>query len=327
MKLGAILAAALAALLGTTAAHAQPATQSAADYPSKPIRIIGGFAAGGTGGNIMVRMISDWLGRKWNQSIVVENMPGGGSLIGTQYVKRAAPDGYTLLFGFDSLAMFNIFLKNPDIDVQRDLTPISYFSHYPLMVIASAGQPYKTMPEFVAYAKANPGKINFAMQPNTPSHLFSALLANRLGVDWQMIPYTGSAPMNLSMLTGETHVTLAPYGTRAADIKEGKLIPLAILDERRSALAPDVPSLKEQGTDIAALNWYGLFGPAGLPKPITDKLSAAIQEMVKDPAVIDQANKMSLDLIGSTPEFMAKTLATDLKVRAEAGKIAKIQPE
>src|SRR5690606_29782112 len=112
------------------------------------------------------RHIADWLEKRWKQSVVVENMPGAGSLIGTQYVKRAAPDGYTLLFGFDGLAMFDIFLKNPDIDVTKDLTSISYFSHYPLMIIAAAGQPYKTLGEFVAYAKANPGKVNFAMQNN-----------------------------------------------------------------------------------------------------------------------------------------------------------------
>ncbi len=320
MKLNVLLAVCLAAFVGT--AHAQ----SAADYPSKPIKLVGPFAAGRSG-DIMARMIADHLQKKWGQSVIVENQAGGGSLIGTQQVKRAAPDGYTLLLGYDSLAMFNIFLKNPEIEPQKDLTPISYFSRYPLVLLSSAKQPYTTFKEMVAYAKANPGKVNLAMQTNAPVHLFGALIANRAGIDWQMIPYTAAAALNQSLLADETHVTLTLYSALSGSIEEGKIRALAVLADERSPLAPGVPTLKEQGMDITATVWYGLFGPGGMPKPIVNKLSKAIQDMVKDPGVVEQAKKMNMELVGSTPEVLAKTLADDLKIRAEAGKIANIKPE
>lgn len=322
MKLGTLIAACLATVVFAGSAGAQ----SAADYPSKPIKIIGPFAAGRSG-DIMSRMIADHLQKKWGQSVIVENQPGGGSLVGAQNVKRSAPDGYTIMLGYDSLAMFNIFLKNPDIDTQKELTPISYFSRYPLVMLSSAKQPYKNLKELIAYAKANPGKVNFAMQTNAPVHLFGAMVASKAGINWQMIPYTAAAALNQSLLADESHVTLTLYSALSGAIGEGKIRALGVFSDQRTPLAPGVPTMKEQGMDVSATIWYGIFGPAGIPRPIVDKLSKAIQDMVKEPAVIEQAKKMNMELVGSTPEVLAKTLADDLRLRAEAGKIANIQKE
>ena len=244
MKLGAIVAICLAAMIG--GAHAQ----SVADYPSKPVKIVGPFAASSSG-DIMARMMADYMQKRWGQTIIIENQAGGGSLIGTQQVKRAPPDGYTLLLGFNSLAMFDIFLKNPDIDTQKELTPISYFSRYNLVMLSSAKQPYKDFKELVAYAKANPGKVNFAMQANAPVHLFGALIANKAGIDWQNIPYTAAAALDPQpLLADETHVTLTLYSGLASQIQEGKIRALAVLADERTPLAPGVPTLKEQGLDL-----------------------------------------------------------------------------
>ncbi len=315
------IALSLAVMLGAATGMAQ-----AQDYPTKPIKLIGPFAAGGSG-DVTARLIADFLEKRWGQSVIVENRVGGGGLLGSDAVKRAAPDGYTLLMGYDGITSFSLFLKDNTLDQTKDLAPISLLVRYPLVMLTSTALPVKTTQEFIAYAKANPGKINYGIITNSPSHLYGALLAKKAGLDMAFIPYPGAAALTQSMLAGETHATMSLYGSFVPAIKDGKVIALNSMSTERMKQAPDVPTMREGGVDILASIWYGLFAPAGTPQPIIDKLAAAAKDWTKAPNVIEQAERLRMDLVGGTPAELAKLIVDDTAARAEAAKAGNIQPQ
>jgi len=298
----------------------------AQDYPAKPVHIIAPFAAGGSG-DVTTRLVADYLGKRWNQPVVVENRAGGGGLIGSNDVKRAAPDGYTLLMGYDALTSFSLFIKDSGFEAARDLAPVSLLVRYPLALLATASLPAKTLPELISYAKANPGKVNFGIITNAPGHLYGLVLAQKAGIDYTMIPYASAQALTAAMLSGESHTTLSLYGSFVPAIKDGRVRALAVAAPARMRDAPAVPTFRENGIDIDAAVWYGLFAPAATPAPIIARASQAAQEWVKQPAAQETAAKLAMELVGSTPQELAKVVADDTAARAAAAKLGKIEPK
>jgi tripartite-type tricarboxylate transporter receptor subunit TctC len=309
------------ASMASTAAMGQ-----SSDYPTRPIHLIGPFAAGGSG-DLIARLTAAYLNKAWGQSVIVENRPAGGATVGSNDVKRATPDGYTLLMGYDAITNFSLFIKDNTFDATKDVVPISLVARYPLAMLMNTAVPAKTLPELISYAKANPGKLNYATLLNSPGHLYGLLFMKRAGVDLTLIPYPSAASMTQAVLADESQVTLSLYGSFIGGIKDGKIKAIGVTQPQRMQLIPDVPTFAESGVNLNASVWFGLFAPVGTPQPIIAKIAAATKEMVKQPDVIEQAGRLQIELVGSTPEELAKVVAEDTVTRAEAAKIGNIQPQ
>jgi tripartite-type tricarboxylate transporter receptor subunit TctC len=302
------------------------ATQTFAQtFPTKPVHIIAPFAAGGSG-DATTRLVGDYLSKQWGQPVVVENRAGAGGVIGTVDVKRSAPDGYTLLMSTDGLTSLSVFIKDAGVE-PRDLAPISLLVRYPLALLSSTTLSAKTVPEVIAYAKANPGKINFGIVTNTPGHLYAYALAQRAGIDYTMVPYAGAAALTASMLSGDSQLTFSLYGSFVAAIRDGKVRALAVAAANRMKGAESVPTLRENGVDLVASVWYGLFAPLNTPPAVITKINATSVEWTRTPAAAELAAKFYMELVGSTPEELARVVAEDTQTRATAARLGKIQPQ
>lgn len=290
---------ALAALTGASGAAAQSA------YPSRPITIIVGFSAGGTT-DIITRLISDELRKGLGQPIIIENKPGAGGNIGAEIVAKAKPDGHTLLMGsVGPLAINASLYKRMPYDNLKDLTPISLVAHVPNMLVVNPRTvPAQTFQEFVALAKANPGKYFYASTGSgTSSHLSGVLLNQLAGLDLTHVPYKGAVALN-DVLSGESvQCMFATIPSAIQLVRGGKLRALAVTSLRRSGGVPDVPTVAESGfPGFDASSWFGLVGPAGLPREIALKLQTEVARILKNPALREKFIQQGADPIGNTPD-------------------------
>ncbi len=246
------------------------------NYPDRPIRLIVPFPPGGPI-DTMARLVAEELSESLGK-VVVENRAGGGSTIATKYVAAAAPDGYTLLFGSSgSLAVAPALYSSLDIDPRTAFVPVAMVALLPHVFVENLDVPAKTVAEFVAYAKANPGKINFGAGLGTPPHLLSTLFKTEAHIDVVYIPYNGSAQSVTDLLGGRTQFTIDGLVTLYPLIKAGKVRALAVARAERWPALPDVPTLVESGyPDFVIDAWTGVVAPAGTPAPIVDKLNTAI---------------------------------------------------
>lgn len=274
-------------------------------YPSRPITIVVGFSAGGTT-DIITRLISDELRKGLGQPIVIENRPGAGGNIGAELVARAKPDGHTLLMGsVGPLAINASLYKRMPYDNLKDLTPISLVAHVPNMLVVNPRTvPAQTFQEFVALAKANPGKYFYASTGSgTSSHLSGVLLNQLAGLDLTHVPYKGAVALN-DVLSGESvQCMFATIPSAIQLVRGGKLRALAVTSLRRSGGVPDVPTVAESGfPGFDASSWFGLVGPAGLPREIALKVQGEVARILKDPALREKFIQQGADPIGSTPD-------------------------
>jgi len=267
-------------------------------YPNRPIHLIVPFPPGGPI-DTMARLVGEELSQSVGK-IVVENRPGGGSTIATKYVAGASPDGYTLMFGSSgSLAVAPALYSSLGIDPRKAFAPIATVALLPHVFVVNLDVPAKTIAEFIAYAKANPGKINFGAGLGTPPHLLSTLFKTEAHIDVVYIPYNGSAQSVTDLLGGRTQFTIDGLVTLYPLIKAGKVRPLAIARAERWPALPDVPTLAESGfPDFVLDAWTGVVAPAGTPAPIVDKLNAAINTALKTPAA--QASLARFSAIANT---------------------------
>jgi tripartite-type tricarboxylate transporter receptor subunit TctC len=302
---------ALSRLLFACLCLALAGAAQAADYPNRPVRIIVGYPAGGAT-DILARIFGQYLSEKLGQQFVVENRAGAGNNLGTEAVVRAAPDGYTLLLVNPANAVNASLYKKLNFNFIRDIAPVAGFIRVPNVMEVHPSVPAKTVAEFIAYVKANPGKVNVASSGNgTSIHLSGELFKMMTGLQMTHVPYKGSAPMLTDLLGGQVQVTFDNLPASIAHIKAGKLRALAVTTAVRSPELPDVPTVADTVPGYEASAFFGLGAPKDTPKEIIDLLNKHLNEAMKDPAIQKKLSDMGGMPIGGTPEQFGKVVADE----------------
>lgn len=305
-----------AGLLGGTSALAQA-------YPTKPVTIIVPFAAGGTT-DILARIIGQALTAELGQSVVVDNRAGAGGNIGGQAAAKATLDGHTLFMGTVGTHAINASLyKKMPFDPVKDFAPLTRVANVPNLLVANPAQPYKSVKDLIAYAKANPGKVNFGSSGNGSSiHLSGELFKSLAKVDMQHVPYKGSAPAVTDLLGNQIGIMFDNMPSAIQHVRSGKLVPLAVTTAKRSPELPNVPTIAEAGVPgYEATSWFGMFAPAGTPAPVLAKLNAAIVKVLAQPDVKKKINEQGAEVYSETPEQFAAF------IQAESVKWGKVVKE
>ena len=305
-----------AGLLGGTSALAQA-------YPTKPVTIIVPFAAGGTT-DILARIIGQALTAELGQSVVVDNRAGAGGNIGGQAAAKAAPDGHTLFMGTVGTHAINASLyKKMPFDPIKDFAPLTRVANVPNLLVANPAQPYKSVKDLIAYAKANPGKVNFGSSGNGSSiHLSGELFKSLAKVDMQHVPYKGSAPAVTDLMGNQIGIMFDNMPSAIQHVRSGSLVPLAVTTAKRSPELPNVPTIAEAGVPgYEATSWFGMFAPAGTPAPVLAKLNAAIVKVLAQPDVKKKINEQGAEVYSETPEQFAAF------IQAESVKWGKVVKE
>ena len=280
-----------------------PALASAQSWPDKPIRFVMSAPAGSSI-DVLGRTIADKLKDRLGQPVIVENKPAAGGTVATAEVAKAAPDGYTMVLAFNGPLSITPLLSKVPYDVQKDLAPVIITSSQPNVLAVTAQLPVRTVQDLVAYARANPGKLNFASVGNgSSSHLNAELLKSMAGIDIVHIPFNGSPPAVTATIQNETQMIFAVMQPLQPQIQAGKLRALAVTSAKRFPLLPDLPTIAESGyPGFDALAWNGVLVPAATPKPVVQRLNAEINAILKDPDVVQKMHALGFDLVGGTPE-------------------------
>ncbi len=295
------------------------ASAFAQSYPAKPIHIIAPFPAGG-GYDFLSRLLGAEMSKTFGQPVIVENKAGANGNIGTDFVAKSAPDGYTLLMGGNSPISLNVSLypKLP-FDPVKDFEAISRVATQPNLFAAHPTVPVKSVADLMRYAKANPGKITYASNGNgSPQHLAAEQLKQMAGIDMVHVPYKGAAPTAAALLAGEVSVAFNVILLPLPHVQTGKLTGLAVASSRRSPLAPDIPTLTELGYPIDIDTWYGLVAPAGTPQDIIAKLNGETIRILNLPELKERTRSQGIELGGSTSAEFAAFIKADI---AKWGKV------
>lgn len=307
----------LAGLLAAQAvlAGAQPAQQP---YPSRPIKVLVGVPPGGST-NTVARMFADWLQESMGQPTVVENKPGANTAVAAEALSRATPDGYTILLATNTHITIPLLTKLT-YDPIKDFTPVGTLGVSPYMILIHPSIPANTLQEFIAYAKARPGQLNYGSSGNGGGSHINGEMFNRLtGVQIQHIPYKGAGPALTDAIAGQVQVSYNTPLAVTAHVNAGRLKPLAVSGLKRTPQLPQVPTFAEAGLPaFQERAWYGVFLPAGTPKPIVDKLSAEITKMLSSPSIKEKLEKQGTEPLLSTPEQFTAMM------RAETAELAKL---
>jgi tripartite-type tricarboxylate transporter receptor subunit TctC len=302
-----IRVAAIALSATLLAAGGASAQNPAANYPNKPIRFVVPYTAGGTT-DILARIIAAKLTESWGQHVLVDNRPGAGGNIGTDLVAKADPDGYTIVMGAISTHAINPSLyKSIPYDHIRDFAPITRVGLLPNVLVVNPSLPAKTVKEFIAYGKANPGKLNFASPgTGTSLHLSGELFKDMTGIDMVHVPYKGSTPALTDLLGGQVLAMFDNLPASLPHIKGGKLRPLAVTTARRTPALPDVPTMIEAGVPgFEVTSWFAVFAPARTPKEIVAKLNSEMVKIFNSPDVKEKLAQQSVEAAPTTPEELA----------------------
>ncbi|VCU71453.1 Tripartite tricarboxylate transporter family receptor [Pigmentiphaga humi] len=296
-------------LASTSAAHA-------ADYPTRPVRLVVPHGAGGTA-DVVSRIFADYLGRELGQSVIVENKPGASTMLGAELVANAPPDGYTLLMAsVTTLAINPSLYKNISYDPQRDFKPVSMVASLPFYLIASPQLKIKSVQELIALARAKPGQLNYySPGEGTSPHLVGALFASMVGLDVVHVPYKTTAAAEVDLNAGRVHYGFT--GSAMPAIKSGRATGIAVTGAQRTRVFPDIPTLAEQGVAIDAAVWNGVVVPAGTPQPIVDRLAAALGKIARMPEVIEKVGSYSGVSVGNTPAEFSELIKTESAIWAK----------
>ena len=272
--------------LSMTCVLAIAATANAQDFPNKPVRFVTGAAAGSTG-DILARVLGDHLSAVWKQPVIIDNRPGGGGTISGQALTSAPPDGHSVWIAAGSyLTITPATMASMPYDLDRDFTPLAFIAEIPLVIGARAGAPFRTLPELIAYAKANPGKVNYAANtPGTFPNLATEYFAERAQIKLTFVPYKGTAPALQDILGGRLDMAVEGVGPYMAAIKAGQLVPLAVTSERRDPTLPEVPAVAETLPGYYAICFYAALAHAKTPAPINARLSADLRAALDQPAI------------------------------------------
>ena len=318
MKIGWVFGRAICATLAVLLSFPLLAAEQA--YPSKPIRLVVPFPAGGSL-DVVARAIGQKLTEAWGQPVVIDNRPGAGGNIGADLVAKSAPDGYTILEGALSTHAVNVSLyaKMP-YDPIKDFAPITLVAVTPNVLVLNASYPVNSVPELLAYARANPGKLSFGSGSNgSAGHLAGELFKTEAGVDMVHIPYKGGAPALQALLAGDTQLMFDNLANSAAQLKAGKLKALAVTTAKRSSLMPELPTLSETGLPgFDIYTWWGFMAPAGTPKEIIAKWNAEVTRILNSPEMKAFFAQQGAEPAPDSPEQFAAL------IRSEISKYAKI---
>ena len=298
------------------------ATAFAQPYPSKPIHLIVPFPPGG-GNDTVARALAQQLGPDLGQPVVIDNRPGAGGSVGAELAARAPADGYTLfLGGVGSHAVNpNLHAKLP-YDAVKDFAPITLVASAPSVLVVNPGVPARTIDEFTAFARANPGKLNYASNGNgSAAQLAAAMYESMAGVKMVHVPYKGIAPAMTDLMSGEVQLMFGTIVALVPHIQSGKLRALAVTSTKRSALLPEVPTLAESGLpEYQAGSWYGILAPAGTPREVIERLHGAIVKALRQPEVAKRLAAEGAEVIGSTPDEFGAHLKAEI---ARVGKVVR----
>ncbi|ARP81933.1 MFS transporter [Bordetella genomosp. 8] len=285
----------LLATCSLTLAHA-----AWAEFPEKPLRLIVGYVPGGSADSI-ARLFAQELGARLKQPVIVENKPGASGNIAATYVSRAAPDGYVMFLGSNATATNMTLYKNLTYDLERDLAPVALLSRFPNVVAVSPKLPVNNIGEFIAYAKAHPGAINFASSGSGSStHLAGELFASMTGIKMTHVPYKGSAPALTDMMAGQVDVMFDNAPSIYPYVKSGKVRGLAVSSVQRQAFAPDLPTVADTVPGYEVTSWYGLFVPAHTPDAVVEKLNGTLNDILREPTVREKLAFMYAEPAGGS---------------------------
>jgi tripartite-type tricarboxylate transporter receptor subunit TctC len=307
----------IAACIAAPSAFAQGA------YPTRPIKIIAPVQPGG-GVDLVARQVGERLSRAFNQPVVVENQSGGGGIVGSQATARATPDGYTLMVGYVGTHGTNPAVRKLPYDAVKDFTPIAMVGGTPNVLVVPPSLPVKTLQEFIAYAKANKGKLSYGSSgPGTLTHLAMEQLKVATDIDMIHVAYRGIGPAITDILGGQTQALFPGLAAALPHIKAGKLLPLAVTGTKRHPLLPDVPTFEELGfKGFDGVQWYGIVGPAKLPPAIVGALNGEINKTLADPSFSERLSAEALQPMPMTPDAFGQYMRDDI---AKWTKVAKEQ--
>jgi tripartite-type tricarboxylate transporter receptor subunit TctC len=299
-----------------------------AAWPDKPVTLIVPWAPGGST-DILARMLSEHLTKDLGQPFIVENKAGASGNIGSNMVAKARPDGYTLLVGSMSThAMNQALYTNMPFNGVDDFTPISLLAYVTNTMVTNPSVPANNVKEFIAYCKANPGKINYASAgPGSTNHLSAALFEKATGCKMTHVPYKGGAPAVLDTVAGQTQLLFSAGTQTLPHVKSGKLKLLAVTEAKRSPLLTNVPTVAETVPGYELAVWYGFFGPKDMPADIVKRLNTEINHVMALPDVREKMGAMGVEVVQSTPESFGKTLRQDADKYTKLIKELNIQPE
>jgi tripartite-type tricarboxylate transporter receptor subunit TctC len=310
-----------------TAALALPRIAPAQAYPSRPVRWIVPFPAGGST-DLVARLMAEWLAARLGQPFVIENKPGGGTNIAVQAAVNAPPDGYTLLFTLTTNVLNPSLYKSLPFDFQRDIAPVAGLAELPLVIDLNPQLPAKTVTEFIAYAKANPGKINFAsFGARTISHLAIELLKISAGMDIVHVPYPGGAPMLTDLISGRVQAGVDALPNSLPHIKAGSVRALAILSAARTQALPDIPTVGETIAGFEVKPWTAVGAPRGTPVEIVELLNRQINAGLTDPGFKARLAEVGAVPLLYTADALRAMIARDGEKWAKVIKLAGIEPE
>ena len=301
------------------------AQEDPSKYPTRPIHIIVGFTAGG-GNDIIARIFGQKLSESLGQPVIIENKPGGGAIVATEYVAKSAPDGYTLLVGASGMAINPAVYAKLPYDSVRDFVAVSELASFPLILIVNPSSPIKSVAELVAYAKANPDKTNYSSS-SASFQLVTELFKQRTGAPMQVIPYKGANDSVMAVISGQVTATIADAGPALSQVLGGQARALAVAAPKRMEELPDVPTLKEAGADVDAVLWSGLFAPKDTPPAIVKKLEDEIVRIARLPDVTARLKPLGILPVGNSSEEFGRILASDIARWAEVARAGNIRIE
>lgn len=300
---------------------------SAQTFPTKPVRIIVPFAPGGVLDGLM-RPIATQLSEGWGQATIIENRPGANTSVGTGVCAKGPPDGYTICASGNGVASNPILYRNLDYNPEKQLTPVTNMVFLDGVIVAHASMPFNNLRDMVAYAKANPGKLNFgSFGEGSPGHLYIEWIKNRAGVDIQHIAYKGAAPVIAANLANEVQLMYMGTGIILPHIKAGKLKPIVLPSPNRSRFLSGVPTFVEEGYDFKPSSWFGLFVNAGAPRPVVERIHAEVRKILMNPKFQEQVlTPQFYEAVANSPDQFAEFLKSERVLAAELIRISGMKP-
>ena len=319
---------ALVALLGASLTFAGAIAEAADGYPNRPVRMVIPYAPGGNG-DIVARIVADGLTTRLGQQVVVDNRPGGSSIIGTDIAAKSPPDGYTILMVASTFAVLPSLWPKLPYDTLKDLTPISLVGQTPQVLVVTPSLGANNLKEFIALVKANPGKFNYGSTGvGGTANIAGALLNLMAGIHMVHVPYKGTAQALTDVIAGHLHVAIPSITASIPHIKSGKIRALGLTSTKRSSLLPDVPTVAEAGVPgYQAVIWNGALAPAGTPRPILERLNREVAAAARSPEAASRYTALGAETIGSTPEEFAKFLRSEIEQYARVVKASGMKAE